>query len=472
VIETIDLPSGTSDVSPAFSGTFSSWFTDGHRFITNTGSTFWVYSSAAVQQALVSLPGAGLTGQGDWVWTYNPTGAPSVQVYAIGSTTPAQTFPLPTNLIVTASGTTIGAYAYGAPGVSVIDLSSSTPTQINSATVPVLAYMTGFAAASGSQWIAGNENGVILDGASLSGTPRFFGYGAALSIAGTSDMAAIATASGKILLFDPSGPTSKGDIGFLSGKLAMSTDGSVLGASGYAQYAQYETDRSLNFYSLPSTTVISNFPYTYPTGSTYSTSPPFLADFSLSGSGTVIGQELVSYTTRSDSAEVTGISGSPVIWSSDGGFYPIVLSPDGTLIAVSSGNEAASIFTNIYRNGTLVTAVPGGAQAWIDNGRLLVGAYANAPDGSGPYLTGNMTIYSPDGVVLATVSKLPEQLTYPQIVGSDEAYCESLNAIYSLTTGAVVWQGPIANEFVPAVGAVAGPYVVFPFGHLIVRDSH
>ena len=34
-------------------------------------------------------------------------------------------------------------------------------------------------------WLLGNRYGVVLDGASLGGTPRYFGYDAAWSIAGS-----------------------------------------------------------------------------------------------------------------------------------------------------------------------------------------------------------------------------------------------------------------------------------------------
>jgi hypothetical protein len=473
VIETISLPSGTSNVSPAFSGTFNSWFTDGNRFLTNTGTTVWVYSSAVVQQALVSLPTVqNLTGQGNWLWTYQPAGGAGLQIYAIGSSTPAQTYPLK-SYSLSSSGTTIGAIDLDdSPQVSVIDLSGAAPAKTDYVAPSSLAYISAFGAVSSSQWIAGNENGLILDGASLSGTPKFFGYGAALSIAGTSDVAAIATASGKILLFDPSGPTQDGSIGFLSGKLALSSDGSVLGASNYAEYGQPGSDLTLNFYSLPSNTVISSFLYPIPAPSSYSTAPPFPVDFSLSGSGSVIGQEFVSFTSNLYTEQVTGISGSPDIWSSATGSankYPILLSPDGTLIAMTSGGDASSITTNIYRNGALVTAVPGEAQAWIDNGQLLVATVLDGEEG--PYLNGAMTTYSPDGTVLATVG-LPLEFTYPQIVGTSEGYSGYLNAIYSLTTGSLVWQGPSAVQYEHPVGAVAGPYVVYELGHLIVRDSY
>lgn len=66
VIQTVAVPAGTSSVGPTFNGTFSSWFLDGARFLTNTAQTVWVYSAASVQQDLTQLSSvAYLTGQGN-----------------------------------------------------------------------------------------------------------------------------------------------------------------------------------------------------------------------------------------------------------------------------------------------------------------------------------------------------------------------------------------------------------------------
>ncbi len=61
----------------------------------------------------------------------------------------------------------------------------------------------------------------------------------------------------------------------------------------------------------------------------------------------------------------TGISNA----FSPGCFSP---SPDGTLVAIGGPSSDGNGGTNIYKNGTLVTAVPGGAFEWLDNERLLV----------------------------------------------------------------------------------------------------
>jgi Putative Ig domain len=456
VIESISTANGTSSISPTFSGQFNSWFVDGQRFLTNLSNTVWVYSNTGVQQALVQLPTvSSLTGQGNFIWIVDGTSSNfPVDIYPIGSTTPALTFngggPVP-NLI--ASGTTLAFVAEGAPQISVIDLSGTTPLKTDS-TTPV-ASLTAFAASSGSQWVVGNVHGVLLDGASVSSTPRYFGQGAAWSIAGASNSVAISTAIGKISVFDPYPSTLQETIPFSSGKLALSTDGSVLGAFANANDYSIEPDRTLNFYSLPSANIISSYPYTVTGSSSY------LTDFTLATSGATIGQVIKgpsSYTRQ-----VTAINGGSVIWSDTGNSNPILLSPDGTLVAEYNVAGSATSATNIFKNGVLVTAVPGAAVGWIDNNRILVNQYVAAKPNAA---YNGCAIYSSTGVSLAT-PPLPE-LKSIQTVNSDSVYDPSHNAIYSLTTGQPTWTGSFPGS---GVGAVSGAYVVYESGHSVVVES-
>jgi Putative Ig domain len=470
VIEAISTVDGTSTVSPAFSGQFNSWFLDGARFLTNLSTTVWVYTNTGAQEAIVALPTISmLTGQGNWIWTYNTDDFPDlpVDVYPIGSDTPALSFNGGITPTIVASGTTIGLLPYGTGQVSVVDLSGSTPEKVDY-TGPI-AYLSAFAASSSSQWVVGNEHGALLDGASLSGTPRYFGQGAAWSIAGASGAAAISTANGKISVFDPYQSTLKKTINFSSSKVALSSDGTVLGAAANANDAQYELDRTLNFYSLPSGNVISSFPYTFQGSS------PSLFDFSLSASGETIGQVIWSLqSTAVLIRQVTAITGGTVIWSDTQNFEdssesaPILLSPDGTLVgAYAPGSGSPQSVTNIFKNGTLVSAVPGLAVGWIDNDRILVNQYVLATVGTHQIIQyGGSAIYSSAGVQLATLA-LPE-LKSIQTVNSDSVYDPSRNAIYSLTTGKPTWTASFPGS---GVGAVSGAYVVYESGHSVVVET-
>jgi hypothetical protein len=463
VIETISTADGTSTVSTTFSGQFNSWFIDGSRFLTNQGNTVWVYSHDLVQQAIVALPTvANLTGQGNWIWTYGGyISNDPLEIYPIGSTTPALTYVAPTEAKAIASGTTIGVIPVDSAQITVIDLSGSSPVKTDYSTP--LANLNAYAATSNSQWLIGNKDGAILDGTSLATTPKYFGHGNAFSITGSASRVAISTAIGEILVYDPSGPMLDKTIEFPSGRLELSSDATVLGAAGGV----------LNFYSLPSGNVIKS--YSYANG--------YLSNFNLAVSGTTIAQETYQNSTTTYVREVTPITGSPVIWSDTSMnpfLYPIaaptvVLSPDGTLIGVANltvvGAGTISYSTNILHNGSLVSAVPGFPIGWIDNGRILVNQYSPTGDLIVGY-TG-AAIYSPAGVNLATPA-LPE-LKSLETVTADSVYDPSHNAIYSLTTGQPVWTGSFGGS---GRGAVVGSYVVYQTGggsnpgHNVVLETH
>ncbi|WP_165420076.1 beta strand repeat-containing protein [Edaphobacter modestus] len=459
VVETISTSTGTSSIGPAFSGQFNSWFLDGERFLTNTGTAVWTYSKSSVQEAIVSFPTVeNLTGQGNWVWTYasNTTGSP-LAIYPVGGNSPAATYNLSASAAVIPSGTTIGVLSYGTAASSVIDLSGSTLSKADY-TLPV-AFLSAYAATSTSQWLAGNTHGVVLDGSSLSTTPRYLGLGIAWSISGAAGRAAVATASGKILYFDPALSTPQGAISFSSSKIVLSSDGTVLASAANATDAQYETDRTLNFYSLPANTLTTSIPYQFLQGT------PNLYDFSLSSSGTMLGQVLGTYngTTSTYVRQVAPVSGGPTVWS-DNPPDPnnaIQLSPDGTLIAVSSGSGSSTSGTNILKNGLLVTAVPGWVVGWIDDNRVLVNNYAAYTNAYS-----NSAIYDATGTKLATTT-LPELLRI-QPVTSDQVYSPDRNAIYSLSTGLSTWT---AADKSTGIGAVAGSYVVFASGSRVLVDS-
>ncbi len=474
VIETISTTDGSSTFSPAFNGTFSSWFVDGARFLSTAGTTVWVHSVAAVQQAIVSLPSVqNLGGEGNWIWTFQVSGTYPVTVYPVGSSTPALTFDGTASSTIVPSGETLGILSDGLPQLTVLDLSGSVPAE-NDYTVPI-ANTTAYAASSADQWVVGNSSGALLDGASLSTTPRFFGYGAAWSVAGGSGRVAIATAIGQILVFDPSQNTLEQTIGFSAGKLALSADGNVLGAMESDNGYPYQAAPTLNFYSLPSGNLISTFPYSVQSGQTN------LFDFTLAASASTIGQVTRTFqNVWTVTRQVTPLAGGSPIWSDTqaSGGEPIMLSPDGTLIGVSSGSPqnppAANAVTNIIQNGTLITAVPGEAVGWIDNTRILVDQYIARADPTAPTIFTNATIYSPGGVLLST-PPLPAMVSI-QPITSDTIFDPGSSSIYSVTTGQITWTATYPVKLYPYpsfhIGAVAGPYVVYPSGHTIVEEAY
>lgn len=469
VIETISVPTGADTVSAAFfTGKFSGWSFDGSSLYTSLDNVVWEYSAAGVQLGSQVLPSKffayGVVG--NWLWidaldTQSTTD--SLQIFPFGSSTAAATYSLPELSTYISSGPFLGALALGSPQMSVIDLSGATPA-ISSYTLPVTsASLSSFAAASDSQWIAGTQNGVVLDGESLSTTPRYFGHGAVYGIAAANNVAAASTAIGEILLYDLSTAQQTGSISFPAGKVELSSDGTVLGAAAENFNYQYITDRTLSFYSLPSGSVLSSFPYSYNTGST-----PYLTDFSLSGSGTTIGQVLLTQSPFSYSRQVTGIDGTPLIWSDTGANAPIDLSPDGTLIAVSS-DASSQWLTYIYRNGVIVTVVPGESEGWSDNNHLLAATFTISAKQGGSVFSGS-TVYDATGAVVATLPATTalHLIANPEFPTSSTVYDESTNTIYSLSTGQVTWQGLSPSQEGSGIGAVAGSNAVYEVNGTLV----
>jgi hypothetical protein len=410
-----------------------------------------------------------LTGQGNWFSTYSP-GNSTLNIYKVGaSSSPTATFHPGAIASVVPSGLTLGIIDPETAAVTVIDLSGSNPNTTNF-NVPI-AYMSAFAGISGSQWLVGDRWGVLLDGKSIAGIPRYLGYGAAWSIAGSSGLAAVATASGVILYFDAATNARKGMINFASSQIALSSDGSVLAAAGDQFDDQYHSDWSINVYSLPSGSEIHSWPYSYPANG-QSAVLPF--EITLSGSGTALGQVLGTLNGVTGawtcSRQVTAVSGGPVLWSDT--FtpalpclgLPIRLSPDGTKVAVSN-NKFATSATNIYSNGTLVTAVPGWAVGWLDDSRVLANSYTLTNSSPDPY--SGSTIYNSSGTKLSA-PPLPE-LQSLQIVTADSVYDPGSNAIYSTTSGMATWTSASPST---GVGALAGSNIVFASGSQVLVQPY
>lgn len=472
VVETISVASGTSSIGPPFQGQFSSWFADGGRFLTTDGTTntLWVYSASSAQLDTRSLPALdNLAGDGNWFWTLG-TYSTTLNIYAVGaSAVPAASYVVDIDTRIAPSGNTLAAYTYGPGQLSIIDLSGATPSKVDY-TVPV-AYLTAYAAVSKSQWMVANDFGVLLDGSALPAV-RYFGYGTALSIAGGTGNYAVATAIGTILFFNSATNALEGTITFSSSNLALSSDGTVLAAEANTDDAQYEPDRTLNIYSLPSGTLLYNFPYTVD-------SDPSLALMTLSASGTVIGEVLID-DSNGYAQQAIPVTGGAPLWSAQFAVsQPVLLSPDGTLVAVSNEpaqtGAGAPTATSIYLNGTLLTSLSGWAVGWIDNGRLLVNHYNPNTGGNGIYIGSG--IYSPTGTLLVSPS-IPELLSFqvvtPQATTPDLLYSPTLNSIFSVTSGATTWTSasPPGGGDNSYQGAVAGSQIVFRSGNLVLAEPH
>jgi hypothetical protein len=450
VIQTITVPGGVSSVSPTFQGTFSSWFVDGQRFLSTQNNTVWTYSAAAVQQGIVSLSTTeGLAGSGNWFWTL--TDYETLNVYKVGTTTAALTIANCCSAAV-ASGTTLGLLNSGAnyQSVTVIDLSGASPTSTSYANVGL---ESTYGAQSATQWLVGNPSGVVLDGASVGGTPRTLTLGRALSIAAGSNYISVATAAGKILFFNASTNALAGTIDFPAVQLAASTDGTVLAA-----YEAQGTNSTLNVYSLPAGTIVNTFPYTAPSME--------LTYIGLSGSGTAAAEMFERPSTECLIQVIAVAGGSPIVCDNSTTDANVQLSPDGTLTAIS-GAPSVTVSSNIYKNGTLATAVPGYALGWLDNNRLLLNNYTE------PMCclqSTGLTIYDATGSEVGTspVTTLDPLQIAP---GSSSLYDLKTNTIVSLTSGVTTWTSgseSYATFGGTNVGALTPSQVVFAADNTVV----
>lgn len=464
-VETITVPAGAATTAAQqFNGQFGSWFPDGSRFTAVAGATGLIYSSAVSQLGSISplTTGTQVVGQGNWVWT--SVGA-VLNVYpaAGDSSAPAFTYPMSVGAPAFPSALTVG-FVSGSTTFSVVDLSGATPvkTDYSSPLVSVSSDpgATPYTAYSASRWILGNIDGLVIDGTSLASTARYFGFGVVRSIAGGSDHFAVATASGTIFYFSSTTLLLEGRINFPATQLAMSADGSVLVARG----------ASVTVYSLPS----GNPLYTW-TGAPAS-------DISLSASGTELGQV---WSADPITQQVSAVTGGSVIFSDSinnpasqdiADAPPLVLSPDGTFIAAVQTDgiptQGASFpVTNLYHNGTLVTAFSNGFPAgWLDSNRLLMNNYTSTPEGIYSIVRyAGCGLYGPDGKATGAACGLTKEVTELQPVTSDTIYAAQFNQIVSVSSGAATWMtgdpffwsSAVHTSDLPPPAALAGAYVVF-----------
>lgn len=453
VIQTVTIPGGVSTTSPAFSGTFNEWFSDGSHFQTTVGTSVYTYTSASVKVDLTSLAAVqGLGGEGNYFWASTSSG---FAFFAVGaSSTPVLLVTAGGSLVV--SGTTV---ALGGPSngqVTIVDLSGSSPTaQTYTLPTPVAGGFPLVAVESPTDWYIGAANGIIFDGTSIATTPKYFDYGAPLSIAGGGGVAAVATNLGIVVTNVQSNATEV-TIPIVSSNVQLSADGTVLAAS---------TTNALNVYSLPAGTLINSFP-----GGGL---------FTLAPTGT-----LIAHFTAMGQV-VTAVTGGAALWS-ESFTTPIVFSPDGTLIAASEGSpnpvnstQQAALGTNIYKNYTLTAAVPGWAVGWVSNSELLTNTYEYSPQDSPYGLYTAATLYSDTGTKISSPS-LPQLLGLVP-VSSTQIYSPVFNSIYDSSSGSLVFGTSlfatpsklggldslsVNTDFV--TGAFASPDIVYAWGTQVV----
>lgn len=472
VIEVIDVLTGTSSVTPQYQGAFAGWFNDGSHFLSTVGgsstTTVYVFTPLAQQQEILgpmqTAVALGGVGNDFWIFSGATHGGYTLDVYAVGgSATPLATYSYSylSDPTLYASGTTLGVLQQDPQAVQVIDLSGATPTA-SSATLP-LANISAFGAASSAAWVVGNNLGVLLDGASLSGTPRYIDEGQVMSIAGSPANFAVATASGRILVYAASGNALLTTIEFGASQLALSADGTVL-------VALDTLAQTVEVFALPIGTLTNTLTF----GS------PGVASLTASGSGaaTELGLALnppLSLTTPAPPcyAEVIAANGTtPSFCYTAGNAGAVFINNDGSQVTVAAlPSTSSNASTNIYSLGTLSGAVAAYALGWLTTDTFIAKTYYLGPEDGG-YLYQNAVIDNAMGVVQATIA-LPDPDYTVQVLSPTSIYLPSSNAVFALPAGTETWaSGSTPSTVGPqSLGAVSGSEVIFPVGTDVLAES-
>lgn len=459
VVEKISVPAGASTVTTSHQGTFHSWFDDGEKFISNVGTTVWIYSHAAASLDVTALDTIEqLTGQGDWFWTHS--WAPKfVKIYRVGaSTAPTSSFNFTYLTQVIPGKGAIGALDYNDDWLSVIDLSGATPVRVDFR--PPTQDLRVFSAASPDDWVIGTSLGVMMGEASAS-PPQIYAQGQAQSIVADNDTVVVATAAGKILQYDADNRALVRTIDYPASRLEMSPDGTRVAAAPTRMSLLYAPNRNLRMYSLTDGSLLHEWTYppNLPNSDHYSVS-----HFDIASNTDLMVRTQYNYNPPVLSSEVTrivttlddvptglGTSLSP-------GLTESYLSPDGSLLATPTQGGGHSGIIRLYANGNLLGAVPGNMAGWLDNSHMVSTVFVDSPT-SPADVYDHTEIISTTGVVLATLN-IP-QPSEIQVISPNVFYAPNLNSIFDATTGAIVWSSSLSAR---GIGAVAGDNVAFATG--------
>jgi hypothetical protein len=469
VVENIAVPSGAVTTTP-FVNAFHSWFADGERFFTYTGSTARIYTRSGTQLEIVALPSLRrLRGLGDHYWITEESG--NVKIYAVGSGgVPALTTHTTDTEGVFASGPELLVRTETATArtQSIVNLSGATPVEQNYVSPQPSTYL--LASTSANQRAFAGGDGVLWT--EINGTRHILSRGKVRSLAASSSRVAIATAAGEILIHDAQTGAYLDTIERRSSKVVLSADGTVLAVGPNLDDAQYDTDRGIRVYALPSKNLIHEWP------ATYSANGPMPFDLTLSPAGDRIGISMRdSFTPAVVTLSISALDGT-VAWSNtrtlptgntDHDGMRVNFSPDGTRHAVADG--AAQDFrtgTTIYQNYTLGGAATGWPVGWIDDTHLLVNRFTDDP-AHFQALTGAQ-IVDPTGAVL-TSPTLPQMWQF-QPAGPHAIYSPEFNEIYDTVTGGVLWT---SYEHLPSptpIGAVGAGKVFNVSGSAIRSEPY
>lgn len=458
VLEYIDAGNGDLTLSSSFLGTFYSWFGDGQRFFSNTGTTVRVYSLAAVQEDIFSAAfgnsNAMIAGYGNLFMAFSGMGG--VDVYTVGnSATPVATYPAPYFTPPVVDGGVIAIPQQNHQWI-IVDIQGSAPASALFTTPDdVPSHTPDFAASDGQHWWLTSSYAQVYDGSTGTNTPQYLGFGSIFEIVASPTRIAVATHAHGIQIYDAQTRALERTIALHAGDLSISADGNSLAALPTYGGSALD-DYSVRLYSVATGALLNTWPYFYSSGS----SIPI--GITLSANGAVLGIEMDFDVTNYFST-----AGGPSIYSSPA-LGP--LSPDGTYLAETTGSAGPDMNTNLRESGVLRQAVPGQAVTWINDNRLMVSRYAYTSMSIWDYH--HTEFYDLAGLLQGsiTLGHVPRDVQY---IGNDMIYDRDFNDVVSLTTGQRIWASPLTPNVNPVgIGAVAGAHVVFLAGSVVRMELY
>jgi hypothetical protein len=452
IIETVAVPAGTSTQTLALSGTFRSWFFDGESLLASSGNVVYVHSRLGVAQdttaALPTLENLG--GSAGYYWTAT---AGTLRWYVVGSGgTPAATFS-GINMTLFPSATTLGIYDSVPNVFRLYNLATASGVSYN---LPIRRDVLSYAQGTGA-WVLGLEDGVVANGPSLATAPRFLTAGRARAIAAGTQFTSVATASGRVFVFDSSTKASVATLMLDAEDIKSSADGVTLAVLPWVE-GPYVTDLGIRIYSMPAISPVYTWPATFGVN-------PYPIAIELSASGAFL--ERTESTDSGTAGSVNPTLGGAATWSGPThgrilGTDNVKLSPDGSRVAVLLPQGQPGSYanpTNIYSNGVLTAALqPAAPLVWLSNTNILALKYRTISPAGGAYIFDGAEILNDTGVSLSTPA-IP-QIRRAQVVDANSIYTAELNLVLSTANGDTLWNSP---RPIPdwGVGGVAGGRVVF-----------
>ncbi|MET0341046.1 MAG: hypothetical protein ABW252_08585 [Polyangiales bacterium] len=467
--------SGEHATSPAYAGTFQTWFLDGSHFVTRQDAEARIYRHDGTLVRALPLPPMAATafatdivagGDGQFAWVYG-TGARETRLHRVSDGALLQSFVGSPKL---SRRTAQATFTLGAGRVRFVDLRGATPT-FSDREAPQSDWPD-FAIDGAGNYAIGDARGA-LHVASLGdeAAPKRLGCGAVTAIAGVGDEVALATGDGRVRFYDLTGgartllrtlDAPAHEIAYVDGGRNLVTQGRP-----YRENSQEGAIRVLDA----------------ATGELVHTWPD---DLDPAGAGRLYGFVTATHADRiarvtcratqpkrTCTIQVAASDGTEIFhtqpYLSDRGVsLAASLSPDGKRLAVLVGRaEDRETSVQIYEEGVLAATVPDARGAtWLDDERLLLGLVHPTHRGT------VLHVADARGVPQRA---LPGTSVPPLLRSFSPDYYVLGTDIRKTDDGALVWNAFRALDwkfsFTNATAVVLGKQVVFSGAHEAIVDK-